>query len=52
MCNSDVFCVVNVYLDYLKFCIVCINGGRYVCYSECHIVSNEGDDPTPVLRNI
>ena len=25
-CNSDVFSVVNMYLDHLKFCVVCING--------------------------
>ena len=44
--NSDVFSVVNVYLDHLKFCVVCINGRRYVCCSECYIVSNECDEPT------
>ena len=26
------FSVVNVYLGHLKFCVVCINGRRYVCY--------------------
>ena len=26
VCNCDRFCVVNVYLDHLKFCVVCING--------------------------
>ena len=29
--NCDMFSVVNVYLDYLKFCVVCIDGRRYVC---------------------
>ena len=29
--NSDAFSVVNMYLDYLKFCVVCINGRRYIC---------------------
>ena len=24
--NCDMFIVVNVYLDHLKFCIVCIDG--------------------------
>ena len=43
VCNSDVFSVVNMYLDHLKFCVVCINGRRYVCYSECYVVSNECD---------
>ena len=42
VCNCDVFGVVNVYLDHLKFCVVCINGGRYVCCIECN-VSNECD---------
>ena len=37
----DMFSVVNVYLDYLKFCVVCINSRRYVCCSECDVVSNE-----------
>ena len=26
VCNYDMFSVVNVYLDHLKFCVVCING--------------------------
>ena len=47
VCNSDVFSVVNMYLDYLKLCIVCINGRRYVCCSECNVVFNECDEPTP-----
>ena len=29
--NSDLFSVVTMYLDDLKFCILCINGLRYVC---------------------
>ena len=36
----DIFSVVNVYLDHLKFCIVCIDGRMYVCCSECNVVSN------------
>ena len=47
VCNSDVFSTVNMYLDHLKFCILCINGRRYVCCSECYPVSNERDEPTP-----
>ena len=39
----------NVYLDNLKFCVVCINGQRYVCYSECNVVSDECDEPSPCL---
>ena len=46
ICNSDVFSVVNMYLDPLKFYVVCFNGRRYVCYSECYVVSNECDEPT------
>ena len=26
VCNCDMFSVVNVYLDYLKLCVVCIDG--------------------------
>ena len=33
VCNCDMFSVVNVYLDHLKFCVVCINGRRCVCCS-------------------
>ena len=40
VCNCDMFSVVNVYLDHLKFCVVCIDGRRYVCCSECNVVSN------------
>ena len=47
--NSDVFSVVNMYLDHLKFSIVCINSRRYVCCSECYVVSNERDEPIPRL---
>ena len=31
VCNSHMFSVVNVYLDHLKFCVVCINCRMYVC---------------------
>ena len=33
VCYCDMFSVVNVYLDHLKFCVVCINGRRYVSCS-------------------
>ena len=49
LCNSDMFSVVNVYLDHLKFCVVCIDGRRYVCCSECNVVSNECNEPTACL---
>ena len=35
-----------MYLDNLKFCVVCIDGRRYVCCSECNVVSNECNEPT------
>ena len=47
ICNM--FSVVNVYLDHLKFCVVCINGRRYACCSECNVVSNECNEPTSCL---
>ena len=48
VCYCDMFRVVNVYLDHLKFCVVCINSRRYVCCSECD-VSNECNEPTSCL---
>ena len=45
----DMFGVVNVYLDHLKFCVVCIDGRRYVCCSECNVVSNECNEPASCL---
>ena len=46
VCYCDMFSVVKVYLDHLKFCVVCINSRRYVCCSECNVVSNECKEPT------
>ena len=46
------YCVVNVYLDHLKFCVVCINGRMYGCCSECNVVSKECNEPTTALSNI
>ena len=31
VCKCDMFSIVNVYIDHLKFCVVCIDGQRYVC---------------------
>ena len=45
----DMLSVVNVYLDHLKFCVVCINSRRYVCCSECDVVSNECNEPTSCI---
>ena len=47
VCNCNMFSVVNVYLDHLKFCVVCIDGRRYVCCSECIVMS-----PPPALCNL
>ena len=52
VCNCDVFSVVNVYLDHLKFCVVCINGRGYVCCSECNVVSVKCDGLTPALCDL
>ena len=49
VCYCDMFSVVNVYLDHLKFSVVCINSRRYVCCSECDVVSNECNEPTSCL---
>ena len=49
VCYCDMFSVVNVYLDHLKFCVVYIDGRRYVCCSECNVVSNEYNEPTSCL---
>ena len=49
VCYCDMFSVVNVYLDHLKFCVVCINNRRYVCCSKCDVVSNECNEPTSCL---
>ena len=40
VCYCDMLSVVNVYFDHLKFCVVCINCRKYVCCSECDVVSN------------
>ena len=43
------FSVGHVYLDHLKFCVVCINSQRHVCCGECYVVSNVCDEPTSCL---
>ena len=49
VCNCDMFSIVNVYLDHLKLCVVCIDGRSYVCCSECNVVSNECNESTSSL---
>ena len=46
VCYCDMFSVVNVYLDHLKFCVY---GRRYVCCGKCYVVSNKCDEPTSCL---
>ena len=46
------FSVVNVQLNHLKFFAVYINGRRYVCCSECYVVSNEHAEPNPDLSDL
>ena len=43
------FSVVYMYLDHLKFCAVYIDGRRYVCCSECNVVSKECNESTSCL---
>ena len=35
-----------------QFCVVCINGRRYVCCSECYVVLTSVMSPLPVLCDI
>ena len=53
ICNCDMFIVVNVYLDQLKLCVVCIDDRTYVCCSECNVISSECVmSPHPALCNL
>ena len=49
VCNCGMFSVVYVYLDHLKFCVMCIDDRGYVCCSECNVVYNECNEPTSCL---
>ena len=44
VCYCDMFSVVNVYHDHLKFCVASINGRRYVCCGECNVVTDQCDE--------
>ena len=46
VCNCDMFGVVNMYLDHLKVCVVCIDCRIYVCCREYNVVSNECNEPS------
>ena len=50
--NCDMFSVVNVYLDHLKFCVVCIDDRRYVCCRECNVSLMSVLSPPPALCNL
>ena len=52
VCYCDMFSVVNVYLDHLKFYVVCINSRRYVCCSECDMSLMSVMSPPPALCNL
>ena len=43
------FSIVNVYLDHLRFCVMCIRGLMCFCCSECNVVSDECNEPTSCL---
>ena len=48
--NCNMCSVVNImYLDHLAFCVVCINGRRYVCCGEYYVVSDECNVPISCL---
>ena len=49
ICNCDMFSDVTVYLDHLKFCVVRIDGRRYVGCSEYNVVSKECNEPSSCL---
>ena len=38
-----------MYLEHLKFCVVCINSRRYVCCGECYVFFNVCNEPSPCL---
>ena len=43
-----VICLVLIMCT-LKFCVVCIDGRRYVCCSVCNVVSNACNEPSSCL---
>ena len=52
VCNCDMLGVVNVHHDHLKLCVVCIDGRRYLCCSECNVVSKSVMSPPPAMCNM
>ena len=51
VCYCDMFSVVNMYLDHLKFCVVCINSRRYVCCNKCNVSLMSVMSQPPALCN-
>ena len=51
VCNYNMFSVVNVYLDHLKFCVVCIDGRRYVVVNVMLSLTSVMNPP-PALCNL
>ena len=49
VCNGDMFSVVIMYHDHLKFYVVCINDRMYAFFCECYVVSKESDEHTSCL---
>ena len=52
VCNCDILSVVYVYLDHLKFCVVCIDGRRYVGCSNVMLSLMSVMSPPPALFNL
>ena len=52
VCYCDMFSVVNVYLDHLKFYVVCINSRRYVCCSDVMLSLMSVMSPPPAVCNL
>ena len=46
---SVMFSELLMTFDHLKFCVVCINGRKYVCCSECYFVTNECNETASCL---
>ena len=50
--KCDMFGVVNVYLDDLKLCVVCIDSRRYVCVVNVMLSLMSVMSPPPALCNL
>ena len=50
VCYCGMFSGVCVYLDHLKFCVVCINSRMHVCCSECDFSLMSVMSPPPAYR--